>query len=392
MSLLAAPEFLQHLRRRIQIVGPLSVADYMRESLTNPIAGYYMHRDVFGQHGDFTTAPEVSQIYGELVGVWLVSQWLHAHKPQSIRLVELGPGRGTLMTDILRATRAFPDFQKALHVSLVEISPKLSEMQYGALVQKEETTRDIDMAQAPYRSARAHTSTWSCTMDWFSRLEDVPDDCFTMIVAHEFFDALPIHQFQFTSNGWRERLIDLSGAGAQHPFRYALAPAKTGAQQIAARLSLLPEASKINDCIEVSLDSMRLYRQIGNRLRGVHGGTALILDYGSTELYSDTFRAFRKHQQVHVFDQPGTSDLTADVNFMHVRRGLGQGVMCRGPVTQKAFLEEMGIEARVEVLLKQANHTQAHSIRSGVEKLTDAKQMGTSHKAFAAAVFPNASS
>ncbi|TBR26812.1 MAG: class I SAM-dependent methyltransferase, partial [Reyranella sp.] len=185
------------IARRIALTGPISLADFMAEALGHPRLGYYRRAVPVGAAGDFTTAPEISQMFGELIGAWLAERWLAMGRPSPVRLVELGPGRGTLMADALRATRGVPAFHAAIDLHLVETNAPMREAQRAAL--------------------QAHRPTWH------ERFDDVPEGPL-LLVANEFFDALPVRQFHRTASGWRERMVGLDDQGE---LRLALAPGTT---------------------------------------------------------------------------------------------------------------------------------------------------------------------
>jgi len=234
--------------------GPMSVADYMRRALTHPEHGYYMRRDVFGREGDFVTAPEVLSVFGELVGIWCVAMWQQLGEPEQLRIVELGPGRGTLMRDLLRITRKFEPFYGALTVHLCDASPALMKIQQQRIgceavsdkeAEEAAARLGVDLQQTPEAEAEASSLSsprmpplrsmrmpdagpW---VHWHNSFSDVPEDAPTLFVAQEFFDALPVYQFELTSRGWVERLVDVADAEDPHHLRFALSPGPTPATQ-----------------------------------------------------------------------------------------------------------------------------------------------------------------
>lgn len=190
------------IHSKIKATGPITVAQYMKEVLINPLGGYYMHRDVFGEGGDFITSPELNQMFGEMVAVWLLNEWSKMGAPKPFQIVELGPGRGTLSQDILRVFDHFGCLKEAT-VNLVEVSPLLSDIQAKRLCMQSEQINDDN--SVIHRQGMSHQGV---AIKWYREFNDLPN-LYTMLVAHEFFDALPIHKFQKTEIGYREILIDI---------------------------------------------------------------------------------------------------------------------------------------------------------------------------------------
>lgn len=293
------------LYAKIKSTGPITVADYMKEVLINPLAGYYMHKDVFGNTGDFITSPEVSQIFGELIAIWFLNEWSKVGSPKPVQIVELGPGRGTLSQDILRVFSHF-NCLKAASLHLVEVSPTLSDIQARNLCMQSHIVPDKN--SIIYRQGISHEG---IPVNWYRHLSDVPN-AFTLLVAHEFFDALPIHKFQKTDRGFREVLIDIQ-PGEAIAFRYVIANEETPAVK-----SFLNKIEK-REHVEVSPESIILMQQIAERLEQ-NGGFGLIADYGHEGNGTDTFRAFKKHKLHDPLIDPGSADLTADVDFSALKK------------------------------------------------------------------------
>lgn len=341
------------LRRRIRLTGPLTVAEFMAEALGHAEAGYYVTRDPLGTGGDFTTAPEISQMFGELIGLWCAETWRTRIAPSPVHVVELGPGRGTLMADALRAAKMAPDFLAAASVHMVETSPVLAGMQRQALA--------------------GHP------VQWHRSLEEVPDGP-TLLIANEFFDALPIRQFQRTAQGWRERMVGLAEDGMA--FRFGLAPGATGGE------ALLPESLREGAAIDAVAEAcpagLSVMRLIAERIAG-SGGAALIIDYGHGESAAgDTLQAVRGHRYCDPLDEPGTADLTAHVDFAALARFACEGgAAAWGPIGQGDFLGRLGIETRAAQLLTKASEAQARDIRAALHRLIDAGEMGYLFKAMA---------
>jgi len=345
---MAAGSAFEIIARRIRAEGPISLADYMTIALAHPQVGYYATRDPFGRSGDFVTAPEVSQMFGELLGLWCAERWQAMGEPERLLLVELGPGRGSLMADALRAARLLPAFQSALELHLVETSTRLRKQQRDTLGPVEAT--------------------------WHDELATVPEDPL-LLIANEFFDALPIRQFQKTDSGWAERLIGLSEDG--HSLCWGLGSTLPPALP-------LPENAPLGAIAELSPLSVTLTAEIARRLLH-HGGAALIIDYGYGEAtFDDTFQAVQKHQPVDPLKTPGQADLTAHVDFRSLAVAAEQaGVKAHGPVEQGVFLEALGIKERTETLARRATPQQQRQLLAALERLTSPAHMGRLFKALA---------
>uniref|UniRef100_A0A3B3D267 Protein arginine methyltransferase NDUFAF7 n=1 Tax=Oryzias melastigma TaxID=30732 RepID=A0A3B3D267_ORYME len=358
------PSMLKHLTSKIKSTGPITVAEYMKEVLTNPVTGYYVRGDMLGPDGDFITSPEISQIFGELIGVWIISEWMGAGRPQQLQLVELGPGKGSLAADILRAFSQLKSVVDGASVSLhlVEVSPALSLIQAQKLTGRQEWPNSDGPVYL-----RGETPA-GLPVSWYRRLEDVPSG-FSIFVAHEFFDALPIHKFQRTDRGWREVMVDIDPHKPQQ-LRFVLAPSRTLAS------SVLVQADERRDHLEVCAEAGVLVQQLARRI-SENGGAALIADYGHDGTKTDTLRSFKNHQLHHVLSSPGSADLTADVDFSYIRRMAGEGVTCLGPVTQKTFLKNMGVDVRMQVLLRNCSDPSTREqLISSYDMLTSPTKMG----------------
>ncbi|XP_057750034.1 uncharacterized protein LOC130968659 [Arachis stenosperma] len=359
------PDLVKHLKGIIKFRGgPISVGEYMSEVLTNPKAGYYINRDVFGAEGDFITSPEVSQMFGEMVGVWVMCLWEQMGQPERVNLIELGPGRGTLMADLLRGASKFKNFTKSLNVHLVECSPALQKLQHQKLKCVDEENEAQDTVK------RTISSLAGTPVSWHTLLEEVPSGMPTIIIAHEFFDALPIHQFQRASRGWCEKMVDVAEDSS---FRFVLSPQPTPATLYLlkrCKWATTEEISKLNQ-IEVCPKAMELTETIVNRISS-DGGGALIIDYGLDGVISDSLQAIRKHQFVDILDNPGSADLSAYVDFASIRHSAEEAsgeVSVHGPITQSQFLGNLGINFRVEALLQNCTEEQAESLRTGYWRL-----------------------
>ena len=341
----------ERIVRRVASHGPITLADYMAQVLTDPRHGYYMSGDPFGRGGDFVTAPEISQMFGELIGLWCVDTWQRMGAPAPFLLVELGPGRGTLMADALRAARLEPRFSAAAKLHLIEVSPGLRDRQRTAL--------------SGYRAT------------WHDGIADLPDGP-VLLVANEFFDALPVRQFERAAEGWCERMVVLDAAGK---LALGLSPPSPAAALI------VPEAlreSPPGSLVEVSPAAVGLAAALGRRV-GIDGGAALIVDYGRAQSGTGiSLQAVRRHASHAVLEDPGSADLTAHVDFAALA-GAAEvaGARALGPVTQGVFLQRLGLAARAEALSRRATPAQARDVEAARRRLSDADQMGDLFKVLA---------
>ncbi|KAL4239171.1 NADH dehydrogenase [ubiquinone] complex I [Mactra antiquata] len=365
-------KLLSQIQAKIKFSGPITVADYMNVALTNTEQGYYINKDVFGQKGDFTTSPEISQMFGELVAVWFVNEWMMAGSPDNVKLIELGPGRGTMADDMLRAFSKFPELTKSLSLHLVEISKKLSEMQEEKLSSNPSSmSSDIDSDSTPYY--KQCVSKYGPNVYWYRDITDVPAG-HTMIVAHEFFDALPIHKFQKTDRGWREVLVDIDPE-SNNDLRFVLAPTESAASKVILQV----DSDDNRDHIEVSAKSGVIIKHLADRI-DTNGGCGLVIDYGHNGEKEDTFRAFRNHDLHDVLIEPGSADLTADVDFSYLKKQCNDTVKTFGPVTQSSFLQNLGIAYRLKMLYDKADEKGKKDLLSSFHMLTDSEQMGERFK------------
>ncbi len=344
-----------HLVQLIQANGPLSIADFMRLALSAPDFGYYTRGDPLGASGDFTTAPEISQIFGELIGLWSVAVWEALGSPARFSLIELGPGRGTLMSDALRAANVRPAFLEAAEVVLIEISAALRERQRAAL-------KDVRV-----RGLR-----------WTEQFEEVGAGQPMVLLANEFFDALPVRQFVATARGWRERCVGLSAEGG---FSFVLSsdPVSDG---------MIPlGVASVGDGAVVEIAPLRnaLAAMIAERLK-TDGGAALIIDYGfAGPAVGDTLQAMKAHRFVPVLEEPGHADLTSHVDFAALAAGFAAGgADVYGALEQSAFLQRLGARERVEALSSRATREDRGSLEAGLARLTEREQMGSLFKTLVA--------
>lgn len=357
---------------------PLSVSEYMKIVLTNPESGFYMNKDVFGVKGHFTTNPEISQIFGEILGVWILQEWQRFKCPEPLNLVEFGPGRGTLMADITRTINTIKQTQNNLQIRMIEISPRLRDVQKETLKSNPELSDKIQ---------------------WHSHIESVEDDQngFTAYIAHEFLDALPIHKFvkDPVSKQWRELLIDYD---QNENLRFCISKNPS----LASRLLIPPDFQ--GDHVEVCPEAALLLEKVSKRLNKNGKGCMLVCDYGfedepdatpidgSDKISTlkpiksnrDTFRAFKNHEPWYPLKDPGQADLTADVDFGYLKRNLNDKAVLFGPVDQKSFLVKCGLQARLNVLLDRAIYEERDDLISGANMILN--DMGERYKFLA--LFP----
>lgn len=337
------------IRALISAEGPLPVSRYMALCLGHPRHGYYITRDPLGAGGDFTTAPEISQMFGELLGLWAVAMWQQMGAPAPFVLAELGPGRGTLMADALRAARVVPAFGQAARVHLVETSPVLREAQRRTLA-------DIDIK-------------------WHGRIEELPPGP-AIVLANEFFDALPIDQYVRGADGWHERRVGLNADGR---LAFGLEPRPSPFAAAFAPPGPAPEGAVLEHM--ESGPALALARRIA-----AEGGAALVVDYGHGGGFGDTLQALAHHAFADPLAEPGEADLTAHVDFAGLARiAVGQGAAAFGPLPQGEFLLRLGLAQRAERLMAQAGPEGEEAIASAALRLagTGDGQMGALFKVLA---------
>ncbi|MGO9983542.1 MAG: class I SAM-dependent methyltransferase [Rhodomicrobium sp.] len=378
------PDLAQKLIARIATHGPISFHDYMESCLYDPEHGYYKKKEAVGRSGDFITAPEISQVFGELIGLWAGETWRLMGQPAAIRLIELGPGRGTLTADAVRALRVLPGFLKSVTVHLIESSGPLRLAQEAAL------------------------ATIPCPIFWHGRIEQVPGGA-SIVIANEFLDCLPVRQFAFdeAEQVWRERLVGHEDG----LFRFELASNALG---VPPHPNPLPEGRGGRSCGPVPGENSGVSSPLGekDRMRGDYTpledgaifeerpGTsgllaslaarsardplaALIVDYGySRPSFGDTVQAVKRHRFASVFETPGEADLTAHVDFAALAQEAAElNLAVSGPMPMGEWLLRLGLETRVQQLLSRATAAEALDIRSRVSRLVDPNQMGVLFKA-----------
>lgn len=334
------------LARRIAATGPITIAEYMADCLLHPEHGYYTTRPPFGTEGDFITAPEISQMFGEMLGLCLAQVWIDQGRPERVALAELGPGRGTLMADMLRATRAVPGFAKAVEVHLVEASPRLRAVQKTTLTDQQ--------------------------VRWHGALETLPD-LPLLLVANEFFDALPIRQFQRGPEGWRERQVALQDGA----LGFALGP-PTRPGFLEDRLADTTDGDVVEHCPAAGPVMAELAGRIAR-----WGGAALIADYGDWRSLGDTLQALRRHMPQDPLAEPGAADLTAHVDFEALARAAradGAAVRLSAMTPQGVLLERLGITPRAQALAHSLGGLALEAHIAAHRRLTHPDEMGSLFK------------
>jgi NADH dehydrogenase [ubiquinone] 1 alpha subcomplex assembly factor 7 len=343
------------IRRLIAVAGPMPLSEYMRLCLTHPQYGYYINRDPLGAGGDFTTSPEISQMFGELIGLWMASVWRQMGAPENLRVIELGPGRGTMMHDALRAARVVSGFRAAVVLHLVEVSPALQQIQQ----------RRLESLDVP--------------LLWHAALEDVPPGP-SIIIANEFIDALPVHQAVKQASGWHERVVDVAPDG-NFFIGTACDPLPFFETAMPRGLRHGPEGA----VFEWREDGLAL--ELGRRVR--IEGAALIIDYGHAHYgLGDTLQAVAGHSFADPLRTPGKVDLTAHVDFEALAQcAESMGARIHGPIRQRDLFLRLGIEKRADALKASASLDKIADIEIAFSRLIGdgARGMGELFKAIAIA-------
>jgi NADH dehydrogenase [ubiquinone] 1 alpha subcomplex assembly factor 7 len=343
-------ELLRELREIIAQEGPISLERYMSLALSHPRYGYYNTREPFGVSGDFVTAPEISQMFGELIGLWAAEVWRLAGARSPLRLVELGPGRGTLMADALRALHNVHALGNKIEVHLVETGARLIEVQ------------------------RTSLAGFDTPIHWHANLQELPPGA-AIFVANEFFDALPVQHFVRTGNRWHERRVGVDESGN---LTFGLSPNATPGDAPNA-----PDGS----VVEIGSIAREMLRTLAKKIAS-DGGVLLAIDYGYTQTQpGETLQAVRDHCFVDSLQAPGECDLTAHVDFAAlVREAEAAGARVHGPVSQAEFLLALGIAERAQTLKRNARPAQAEAIDAALTRLIDRSKpasMGQLFKAMA---------
>ena len=346
-------DVLKHIKNRIDVEGPLSVSNYMAEALFNPKYGYYMTGDPLGKEGDFVTAPEISQMFGELIGLWSATVWEAIGSPKRINFIEMGPGRGTLMADAVRSISSIADFAKAVDIHLIETSPSLQ------------------------RRQKRNLKALGYNIKWHKNFLDIPEGPL-IFIANELFDVLPIDQFQKSKNGWKERKIGYNLTGE---LTWILDQNRLISEELIPQQLLHSEVGSVFERSQIGIEL------ISNITKSVvkHGGAALIVDYGHIKSgIGDTLQAVKNHSYFDVLSEPGTADLTAHVDFeCLVDNVIINGGLNLGPVTQRDFLRRLGIETRAGQLKNVASTRMKSEVLAGLNRLIGINEMGNLFKVLA---------
>lgn len=327
-----------HLRQLIAQEGPIPLDRFMAEALYHPRLGYYNRKVPIGKEGDYITAPEMTQVFGEVLGLWCCDQWEKHGRPDLVRVIDLGPGRGTLMADLLRAIQVIPAFAQRVHVHLVDVSSTLKDIQNRKLAS-------------------------FSNIEWHDSLADVPPGV-SFVIANEFFDALPIKQFIFQEERWFERFVGVR----EDSFEFVLAEGAFYG----------PQNPKSGDCIEFSPSEEVIVKTLANRLKA-GGGAALIIDYGFTDEFGigDSLQALKNHRYHPIFEDIGQADLTHHVNFGRLKHAFESlELRVEGPVFQGDFLKQVGLDLRTEQLCRTASSEQAGQLRTAAARLISPSHMG----------------
>lgn len=358
---LAGTPLSERLKAEIAKTGPMPLDRFWQEAMTAPDGGYYMAGAPIGEEGDFTTAPEISQIFGELVGLWLVDCWDRAGRPAAFTLMELGPGRGQLMADALRAAHMAPDFLEAAQAVMVEASPSLRRSQEAIMA-------NAGLSKAPE---------WQT--DWRQALQD-DDGAPLFLIGNEFLDALPIQQFQWGQGAWRSRVIELDDA-ADFVFR----DGPVAMPEVPTGLDTPPEGAILEHAPERAEAAELLAQRI---MRS--GGAGLLIDYGyKTTRFGDSLQALAGGKPADPLQAPGQADITSHVDFARLATAAqANGATPHGPVDQGVLLLRLGAEARMAALTRSATPEAAAAIAQGLRRLIHPMQMGSLFKALA--ITPNA--
>jgi SAM-dependent MidA family methyltransferase len=333
------------LVEQIHKIGPMTVAEYMTQCLLHPTLGYYTTQNPLGAKGDFITSPEISQMFGELLGLALAQTWIDQGKPKRFCLCELGPGRGTLMKDVLRATKSIEGFQEAAQITLVEASSKLRETQAKTI--------------APYQ------------VSWANGIDELPD-LPLYLIANEFFDCLPIRQFRRAVTGWQEQMI----GALEDELGFV-----QGTNWPDEAVGDVPLDVPVGAILETSSASAAIAEDIARRI--TQGGVAIIIDYGDWNAFGDTFQALQNHQKVDVFSAPGETDLTAHVQFSTLSKAAEPFVDVSEMITQAQMLGGLGISERATALSASMEATSLEALQSAFHRLTAQAEMGQLFKAIA---------
>lgn len=352
------------IRQKIRENGAMPLSEYISLCLGHPEYGYYMSRDPFGKDGDFITAPEVSQMFGEVIGAWLIDTWQKMGSPKDVTLLEFGGGRGTLMSDVLRVAKNVPEFITAVHVQMIETSPVLRGLQ-------EKSLEVHDLKNAP---------------KWGSSIESVVSKFPVIAIGNEFLDALPVDQLTFTDAGWSKKFIELE---KDDTFRIRQKLEYRGRHELENAIPNTLFKPKLGDIVEVSLEQRRFNNDLMKIVLN-QGGIIIWIDYGFKNGVGDTVQAVKKHSFSDIFDAPGENDITYHVNFADLaEQAMSKNLTVHGPVSQGEYLSRLGIKQRAEKLKQHATNVQRSDIDAALNRLVGKDQMGDLFKVISFSSDPN---
>ena len=348
------------IRRSIASSGPIPLSQYMHLCNSHPQHGYYTSGNPLGKAGDFVTAPEISQMFGEMIAIWAIGAWRALGQPHPIQIAELGPGCGTLMRDFLRTIHKHPEFARAANIALVETSAGLKNLQHDLLDE--------------YGSESGGPLIWLDTID---QLPPMP----TLFIANEFLDAIPMRQFTKSGDNWREICVGIENnqGDNEEKFELVMGPASID-------LSMLPhghENEPDGAIFETAPAREAIIISLAHHITS-HDGAALLIDYGHDKSgFGDTFQAIKSHKFVPVLAHPGKSDLTSHVDFQAISQIAAQhGARIAGSLSQGEFLLKLGLLERAGRLGNLKSATIQAQIQTDVERLVSPQQMGELFKVF----------
>ena len=397
----------EDLNNYIRLRGPLTVHEYMSQCLNHGYYGYYQTKtQKIGTDGDFVTAPEMSQLFGEMIAIWCVSVWKEMGCPKQLNIVEMGPGKGTLMKDILDSCKPFKKFCDSINIHLVELSPAMKQLQQEKLEIKSIKPDNIEHKDEADGKNKINANDYIVTkqdipVKWHNFLNQVPAGP-SLYIGQEFLDAFPVHQFVLTSDGWRERMIDIDDSKySPYHFRIVMAPSPTPASKVLLEnvnveqfLEKKPKSMKDYNNnneeeeeeedigVEVNPLAIAACEDIAKRVAN-YGGAALFIDYGEVHPLNDSLRAFNNHEQVNILSLPGKCDITCDIDFATLsHRAKEQGASVAPIIGQGEFLMRMGLVARLEALIQKDSTTdeQAEKLVASAKRLVDDNDMGERFK------------
>ena len=341
----------QILKKRISNFGPISISDFILEANLNSKFGYYNNNLPFGEKKDYVTSPEISQMFGELLALWSIDCWEKMGQPKKFSLVELGPGSGILMKDFLRVIKLNSKFvEKCNQIFLLEVSPFLKKVQKNNL--KKINNKLLKKIK------------------WIKSLDEIPELPF-ILIANEFFDALPIKQIQLTKTGWRERMVNYNKKKEFFFFSYSNNP--TILENFLPRTS---KREKIGSIYEIPFNMIIFLENLFNKLKK-KGGTCLIIDYAKNKHFGNSLKSIKKQEIINPLNMIGKSDISTHVNFDLVKKISKKfNLISSGPTNQRNFLIKLGILLRVEILMRNANSKQKKMLKNGLNFLINKNKMG----------------